>query len=289
MKITQLFRLFMVAPTMFAFSAFADFVVELEGGPSAGNDPEVFDPAAPIYTLNGEATANFGIGPYKDISVNQKLVFTMDNVNGGRVHTVGNAHITKAGSWDATFLADSWYSMATYGRLIIVNFNHKLNKDPNELMLVDGEPCDSGYITSAGSMKLLSDYTFDGLMRGQVLGRRNGRVIKNYSYRDEFDQNFTDLVVEDQGVWSAEYSILELARNRLKGSGTIEVGPAENPVDIVEQNVAGTKNPRTGVFTWTTTSKSRADSKVKVTIRNTASDLVPNANSVSAAAQTRKF
>jgi hypothetical protein len=288
MKRTPRHAWFMAASLMLVSAAFADLTVELEGGPVAGSDPDVFEAAAPIYTLNGSAHADLDIFT-SDVTVTQDLTFTMDNVNGGRVHTIGNVHITKSGEWDATFLADSVYTISSFGRLIRVAFNHTLNKDPNEAMLVDGEICDSGFITSRGTMELLANYSFTGRMSGNVIARKNGRIIKNYRYKDDFDQDFTNLVLDDQGVWSARYDIVELARNRLGGEGTIKVGPADDPVDTVEQKVSGTKNPRTGVYSWNTTSKSRADAKVKVTIRNTSSDLVPRNNSVSAAAQTRKF
>jgi hypothetical protein len=76
----------------------------------------------------------------------------------------------------------------------------------------------------------------------------------------------------------------------LSGTGTIEVGPQDDPVDEVAQKVSGSKNAKTGIYSWTTTSTSKADSKVKVTIKHTASDLVDDGmNSVSAAAQARKF
>ena len=109
-----------------ASSVFADLDVTLEGGPSAGSDPEVFDPAAPIYTLNGTAHADLDIFT-SSVDVTQDLTFTMDNVNSGRVKTTGDVHITKNGEWDATFLADSVYTIAIYGNLIRVSFNHKLN------------------------------------------------------------------------------------------------------------------------------------------------------------------
>jgi hypothetical protein len=91
-------------------------------------------------------------------------------------------------------------------------------------------------------------------------------------------------------VWSASYTFNELAKGKLSGTGTIVVGPESAPVDIVPQKVSGTRNAKTGIYSWTTTSTSKTDSKVKVTIKHTASDLVDDGkNSVSAAAQTRKF
>jgi hypothetical protein len=76
----------------------------------------------------------------------------------------------------------------------------------------------------------------------------------------------------------------------LTGTGTIVVGPQGDPVDTVAQKVSGTKNVKTGIYSWTTSSTSRSDSKVKLKIRHTASDLVDDGlNSVSAAAQARNF
>jgi len=279
----------------FVSATFADLTLKLEGGPVAGSDPDIIEVAAPIYTLNGTAEAALDIFT-SDVDVSQSLIFTMDNVNSGRVNTIGDVHITKAGAWDATFLAKSIYTISSYGKLIIVSFNHTLGKDPMETMLVDGQICNSGSITSRGSMELLSDYSFSGHMWGKVFAKKNGKVVANYLYDDYFTQEFTNIVVEDQGVWSATYNVKEVIDKKgkptgaLSGTGTIEVGPQDDPVDEVAQKVSGTKNAKTGIYSWTTTSNSKADSKVKVTIKHTASDLVDDGkNSVSAAAQTRKF
>jgi len=279
----------------FVSATFADLTLKLEGGPVAGSDPDIIEVAAPIYTLNGTAEAALDIFT-SDVDVSQSLIFTMDNVNSGRVNTIGDVHITKAGAWDATFLAKSIYTISSYGKLIIVSFNHTLGKDPMETMLVDGQICNSGSITSRGSMELLSDYSFSGHMWGKVFAKKNGKVVANYLYDDYFTQEFTNIVVEDQGVWSATYNVKEVIDKKgkptgaLSGTGTIEVGPQDDPVDEVAQKVSGTKNAKTGIYSWTTTSNSKADAKVKVTIKHTASDLVDDGkNSVSAAAQTRKF
>jgi len=276
----------------FVSATFADLTLKLEGGPVAGSDPDIIEVAAPIYTLNGTAEAALDIFT-SDVDVSQSLIFTMDNVNSGRVNTIGDVHITKAGAWDATFLAKSIYTISSYGKLIIVSFNHTLGKDPMETMLVDGQICNSGSITSRGSMELLSDYSFSGHMWGKVFAKKNGKVVANYLYDDYFTQEFTNIVVEDQGVWSATYNVKEVIDKKgkptgaLSGTGTIEVGPQDDLVDTVAQKVSGTK--KGGVYSWTTTSKSKADAKVKVTIKHTDTDVVDNANSVSAAAQTRKF
>ena len=259
--------------------------VELEGSPEGGAG--VAD--APIYTLNGTAnTIVFVDG----INCEQNFTFSMNNVNSGNVWTTGSMHLFKddyEDPWNAYFDANSLYVIKSYGSLIQVTFNHKLNKDSDEACIICGKIADKAWITSKGYMNLLQDYTFIGQMAGTVTGYRSGRLIKNSKYNENFTQEFTDIVVEDQGVWSASYTFSELAKGKLSGTGTIEVGPQDAPVDTVAQKVSGTKNAKTGIYSWTTTSNSRADSKVKVTIKHTDTDVVDNANSVSAAAQTRKF
>ena len=263
--------------------------VELEGSPEGGAG--VAD--APIYTLNGTAQASLFVGGSGGVEVEQGLTFSMDNVNSGNVRTTGSMHLfnnDEEEPWDAWFDANSLYVIKSYGSLIQVTFNHKLNKDSDEACVICGKIADKAWITSKGYMNLLQDYTFIGQMAGTVTGYRSGRLIKNSKYNENFTQEFTDIVVEDQGVWSASYTFSELAKGKLSGTGTIEVGPQDDPVDEVAQKVSGTKNTKTGIYSWTTTSNSKADSKVKVTIKHTASDLVEDGkNSVSAAAQTRKF
>jgi len=260
--------------------------VELEGGPASGGYEEV----APIYTLNGTAHATLLVGGSGGVNCDQELTFTMDNVNSGNVRTTGSVHLfndDEDGPWDAWFDANSTYVIKSYGSLIQVTFNHKLNKDSDEVCVVCGQIADKAWITSKGYMTLLQDFTFIGQMAGNVVGYRGGRLIKNSRYNDNFTQEFADISVEDQGVWSASYTFSELAKGKLSGTGTIEVGPQDNPVDTVAQKVSGTK--KGGIYSWTTTSNSKADSKVKVTIKHTDTDVVDKANSVSAAAQTRKF
>jgi hypothetical protein len=259
--------------------------VELEGSPEGGTG--VAD--APIYTLNGTAQASLFVGGSGGVEVEQGLTFSMDNVNSGNVRTTGSMHLFNNDyeePWNAYFDANSLYVIKSYGALIQVTFNHKLNKDSDEACVIGGKIADKAWITSKGYMNLLQDYTFIGQMAGTVTGYRSGRLIKNSRYNDNFTQEFTDIVVEDQGVWSASYTFNE-AKGKLSGNGTIGVGPQDDLVDTVAQKVSGTK--KGGVYSWTTTSKSKADAKVKVTIKHTDTDVVDNANSVSAAAQTRKF
>lgn len=258
--------------------------VELEGSPQGGAG--VAD--APIYTLNGTANTIVFVD---DINCEQSFTFSMNNVNSGNVRTTGSMHLFKddyEDPWNAYFDANSLYVIKSYGSLIQVTFNHKLNKDSDEACVICGKIADKAWITSKGYMNLLQDYTFIGQMAGTVTGYRSGRLIKNSRYNENFTQDFTDIVVEDQGVWSASYTFNELAKGKLSGTGTIEVGPQDDLVDTVAQKVSGTK--KGGIYSWTTTSNSKADAKVKVTIKHTASDLVDDGkNSVSAAAQTRKF
>ena len=285
--------------------------VELEGAPDGEGGAGVAD--APIYTLNGRALSSISVG---NVNGDQDLIFSMDNVNSGKVYTTGSMHLT-AEDWNAWFDVDSTYVISSYGELILVSFNHKLKKDSEQECLISGNVAMTGEISSEGSMVLVQeDFTFDGIMRGTIKAwadLRKKNVIVNRAYPDPLDtgdrivivnkkryetftQSFTDIVVEDQGVWSAIYDANEVINKKgkptgaLTGNGTIVVGPQDNPVDTVAQKVSGTKNTKTGIYSWTTTSNSKADSKVKVTIKHTASDLVDDGkNSVSAAAQTRKF
>jgi len=266
-------------------TTFADIPFELAGAPEEGGDAV----AAPIYTLNGTAYTSVFVD---DIECEQDLAFSMDNVSTGNVGTTGSVHLVKSDygePWNAWFDANSVYVIKSYGALIQATFNHKLNKDSAEVCIICGQIADKAWITSKGYMILLQDYTFIGQMAGGVVGYRSGRLIKNSRYNENFTQEFTDISVEDQGVWSASYTLNELAKGKLSGTGTIEVGPQDDPVDEVAQKVSGSKNAKTGIYSWTTTSTSKADSKVKFTIKQTASDLVDGGNSISAAAQTRKF
>jgi hypothetical protein len=271
-------------------TSFADITVEIEGSPQGGEG--VVD--APIYTLNGTAQASLFVGGSGGVEVEQGLTFSMDNVNSGNVRTTGSMHLynnDEEEPWNAWFDANSLYVIKSYESLIQVTFNHKLNRDSDEVCLVCGQIADKAWITSKGYMTLLGDYTFIGQMAGSVVAYRSGRLIKNSRYNENFTQEFTNISVEDQGVWSASYTFSELAKGKLSGTGTIEVGPQDDPVDEVAQKVSGSKNAKTGIYSWTTTSTSKADAKVKVTIKHTDSlDLVDDGkNSVSAAAQTRKF
>jgi len=269
--------LFIVSPS------FADITVELEGSPQGGEG--VAD--APIYTLNGTAHTSVFVD---DINCEQSFTFSMNNVSTGNVSAAGSVHLVKSdyeSPWDVWFNANSTYVIKSYGSLIQVTFNHKLNRDSDEVSLICGQIADNAWITSKGYMTLLGDYTFIGQMAGSVVGYRSGRLIKNSRYNENFTQEFADISVEDQGVWSASYTFSELAKGKLSGTGTIEVGPQEDPVDTVAQKVSGTK--KGGIYSWTTTSNSKTDAKVKVTIKHTDTGVIDNANSVSAAAQTRKF
>lgn len=282
--------------------------VPLEGSPQGGEGVA----NAAIYTLNGEANSTLVVDG--NVHCKQSLVFSMDNVNSGNVRTDGKMHLT-APDWDAWFDVGSTYQIKSYGSLIIASFNHKLNKDSLEECLIDGQVAATGEISSVGYMILVSDdFSFVGGMRGIIKAWsdvRKSKVIINRPYPSSdaygdtivifqgkkyctFTQDFTDIVLEDQGVWSAVYNVNEVINKKgkptgaLSGTGTIEVGPQGDPVDTVDQNVKGTK--KGGVYSWTTTSKSRLDGKVKVKIKHTDTDLVDDGlNSVSAAAQTRNF
>jgi len=282
--------------------------VELEGSPQGGEG--VVD--APIFTLNGRALSSISVG---NVNGDQDLTFSMDNVNTGNVYTTGSMHLT-AEDWDAWFEVDSTYVISSYGELILVSFDHKLKKDSEQECLISGNVAMTGEISSVGYMVLVQeDFTFDGIMRGTIkawadlrkkiaivnrvypdpLDEGDRIVIVNKKRYETFTQSFTEIAVADQGVWSAVYNVNEAIKKgkltgALSGTGTIEVGPQDDLVDTVAQKVSGKKNAKTGIYSWTTTSNSKADAKVKVTIKHTASDLVDDGeNSVSAAAQTRKF
>ena len=283
------------------------FEVQLEGAPVEATDVV----AAPIYTLNGRAISSILVG---DVNGVQDLTFTMNNVNSGNVTTLGSMHLT-ADDWDAWFKVDSTYIIASYGNLIVVTFNHKLKKDSTENCIISGKEAMTAEISSAGQMVLVDEeFTFDGIMRGVIKAwsdLKKRKPIVNQDYPDPLDegdrivlfngnryetftQTFTDIVVEDQGVWSAVYNVNEVAKKgkltgALTGTGTITVGPQDDPVDLVAQTVSGRKTG--GTYSWTTTSRNKKqDKNVKVTIKHTASDLVDDdLNSVSAAGQTRNF
>jgi len=295
---------------MMISSSFA-ITVELEGSPEGGAG--VVD--APIFTLNGRALSSISVG---NVNGDQDLTFSMDNVNTGNVYTTGSMHLT-AEDWDAWFEVDSTYVISSYGELILVSFNHKLKKDSEQECLIRGNVAMTGEISSEGSMVLVrEDFTFDGMMRGTIKAWADKKkkiaivnqvypalddegdriVIENGKRYETFTQSFTDIVVADQGVWSAAYNVNEVIKKGrstgvLTGTGTIVVGPQDAPVDTVAQKVGGKKNATTGIYSWTTTSIDRKkDKNVKVTIKHTASELVDdvlNPNSVSAAAQTRNF
>jgi len=260
---------------------------ELGGAPEEGAGIA----AAPIYVLNGTAHASLLVGGDGGIECEQDLTFAMDNVNSGNVRTTGSMHLFNNDEeypWNAWFDVNSIYVIKSYGSLIQVTFNHKLNKDSDEVCLFSGQIADKAWIISKGYMTLLQDYTFIGQMTGTATGYISGRLVKNTKYMESFTQEFTDIVVEDQGVWFASYTLGE-AKGKLNGTGAIVIGPQDDPVDEIAQKVSGSKNAKTGIYSWTTTSNSKADAKVKFTIKQTASDLVDGGNSISAAAQTRKF
>ena len=280
--------------------------VVLEGSPQGGEG--VAD--APIYTLNGSALSSISVGA---VNGEQNLTFSMDNVNSGNVYTTGSLHLT-AEDWNAWFDVNSIYVIKGFGNLIVVTFNHKLKKDSEQKCVISGKVAKTGEISSEGYMVLVREnFTFDGIMKGTIKAwadLKKKSAIVNRVYPDPLDegdrivivkkkryetftQSFTDIVVVDQGVWSAVYNVNEVIKKgkptgALTGNGTIAVGPEDAPVDTVAQKLSGTK--KGGIYSWSTTSNRKADAKVKVTIKHTASDLVEDGkNSVSAAAQTRKF
>jgi hypothetical protein len=287
------------------FFVFASFVWAQSFTLEVSGDAET----APIYVLEGSATSQFVVDG--DISVDQALTYSTDSVALGAVATTGRLTITRAAysipyfwggwmyelyrpGWDATFNADSNYSLRNYGRLIVASFNHRLNSPANESQFIDDATCSFARISSKGRMILVSEgdagFRFDGLMAGVVQGFNDqGRRIRNFPYRVFFTQSITgNFDVSEWGAWLATYQVEQSGR-RITGSGVLEVGPEGDPVDIVPQNLRGSYNGKRGVFSW---GAAGSDSDRRVTVKITHNDedeLVQGKNHIKAAGQSRKF
>jgi len=240
--------------------------------------------SAPIYVLNGEAETDFLVDG--DINVDGSFIFSMDDAASPNVIALGNYHVT-SWDWDAELLASSTYKISSYGSIIKVAFNHLCGKKPGGRLLMENYECETGQILSKGVMYLVASnpYFLSGGMSGYVRGQVGGRTIKNCNYKNVAFTQSIDVATADWGVWEGDWSLVTTG-NKLNGSGTIQIGPTSDPVETVVQTVKGTV--KNGIFSWTAAGTG-ADKKVRVKITNTNSDLVDNKNSVSAAAQTRKF
>ena len=252
----------------------------------------------PIVTLEGTGSSDILIDKYYDndgVHVHQEFTYSMANVNSGNVSCVGTCMITSSDpgyEWNVGFSGSSTYQIKSYGNLAVVSFNHRLNKSNTELSLIRATWCNAGYITSSGKSYVVSDdiggfYLF-GRMAGSVVGKNNSKTLTNIKYNSPFTQTF-DLSTSQNFVnWYGDYNLSSNAKGVLSGSGSLTFGSINDPVDTVEQKVKGTLS-KSGVFSWTTTSVSNADKKVKITIKNTSTDVIDGKNNITAAAQSRKF
>jgi len=248
---------------------------------------------APIYTMEGHAISQFRIDDYMDVK--SDFQYSMDNVNSGLVSCVGTDKITTdpgtVEPWDGTFDVVTIYTIKQYGKSITASFNHLLHS--KGVVIKNGKSAASATVSSRGSMQLQKNFTFYGSMKGQIIAKDSlGNIIDNHNYPTDhtcnFTQTFSDVSTSDWGVWTGDYTLNRFI-NILSGTGVATFGPIKDPVDTVAQNLKGTVS-KSGIFSWSTTSTSKADNKVKLTIKHNSYDqLVNGQNSVNAAAQSRKF
>lgn len=273
---TNLFQVLKLS--LFAFALFCQgaLALDLEISGDAGS--------APIYVLNGEADTDFLVDG--DINVDGSFTFSMDDAASPNVTALGDYHVT-SWDWDAELLASSTYKISSYGSIIKVAFNHLCGKKPGGRLLMESYECETGQILSKGVMYLVASdpYFLSGKMSGYVRGQVGGRTVKYCNYRNVAFTQSIDVATADWGDWEGDWS-LTATGNKVSGTGTIQIGPDSDPVETVVQTVKGTL--RNGIYSWTAAGTG-ADKKIQVKITNTNSDLVDNKNSVSAAAQTRKF
>ena len=273
MKCTQTF----VLSLLFFFVCHTALALEVEISGDAGS--------APIYVLNGEADTDFLVDG--DINVDGSFVFSMDDAASPNVIAWGDYHVT-SWDWDAELLASSTYKISSYGNIIKVAFNHLCGKKPGGRLLMENYECETGQILSKGVMYLVASdpYFLSGGMSGYVRGLVGRRTVKNCNYKNVAFTQSIDVATADWGDWEGLWSLTTNGRGVVSGTGTIQIGPDSDPVETVAQTVKGTF--KSGIYSWSATG-SGSDKKVSVKITNTNSDLVDNKNSVSAAAQTRKF
>ena len=261
---------------------------------SSGQDYEVDADAdssdAPIYVLNGEADTTFLVDG--DIDVAGSFIFSMDDASSPNVVALGTYTVTRAVDWDADLQASSTYKISSYGEVIRVRFNHLAGKSPapGSRLLMENIECETGQILSKGSMYLVAanPYFLSGRMSGYVRGQVAGETVKSCNYKKvDFTQSI-DVIQADWGDWTGSWDIFNAA-GRLSGNGTITIGPLTDPVEIVNQTATATL--KDGVLSLRAAG-SPTDKKVRVSvkIRPATEELVNDGkNSVSAAAQTRRF
>ena len=241
--------------------------------------------SAPIYVLNGQADTDFLVDG--DINVDGSFIFSMDDAASPNVTADGYYHVT-SWDWDAELEAVSIYRISNFGNIIKVGFTHLCQKKPGGRLLMEGYECETGQILSRGNMELVKSnpYFLSGVMSGYVRGQVGRRTIKNCNYRNVYFTQSIDVATADWGDWEGSWN-LTTTGNRVSGSGTIQIGPDSDPVETVAQTVKGTV--KNGIFSWSAAGAG-TDNKVKISVKhNTVPAFVDTMNSVSAAAQKRKF
>jgi len=250
-----------------------------------------YSSSAPIYTLDGIGTSDLDVA---GVHVHQSFTYSMANVNSGVVNSQGGYYITCPDSgfdWDVRFSGNSTYTIKSYGELAVVSFNHKIYKSDNSVSRIRGSNCNGGYIQSSGKSIVEPDgsggFYLLGIMSGIVIGNNNGKVLQNYPFAKLFFiQTFDLSISKDWANWSGVYSIN--SNGKVFGSGRLIFGDATDPVDTVDQSVTGTYSK--GVYSWTTLSTLKSESKVKLTIKNKDDgSVLDGKNKITAAAQSRKF
>ncbi len=241
--------------------------------------------SAPIYVLNGEAETDFLVDG--DINVDGSFIFSMDDAASPNVIAFGDYAVT-SWDWDADLQAASTYKISSYGNIIKVAFNHLCQKKLGGRLLMENYECETGQILSKGVMYLVASnpYFLSGGMSGYVRGQVGGRTIKRCNYKNVAFTQSIDVATADWGDWEGSWN-LTTTGNKVSGSGMIQIGPDSDPVETVAQTVKGTV--KNGIFSWSATGAG-TDRKVKISVKHNATPaFVDTKNSVSAAAQTRKF
>ncbi len=273
-NLLQVLKLSLFAIALFCQGALA---LEVEISGDAGS--------APIYVLNGQADTDFLVDG--DINVDGSFIFSMDDAASPNVIAFGDYAVT-SWDWDAELMASSTYKISSYGSIIKVAFNHLCGKKPGGRLLMENYECETGQILSKGVMYLVASnpYFLSGGMSGYVRGQVGGRTIKNCNYKNVAFTQSIDVATADWGDWEGDWS-LTATGSKISGTGTIQIGPDSDPVETVVQTVKGAV--RNGIFSWSAAGAG-TDSKVKISVKhNAVPAFVDTENSVSAAAQKRKF
>jgi hypothetical protein len=266
---------------------------------------EGYSSNAPIIALDGTGTSDLAIDYIwgNGVNVHQTFTYSMANVNSGAVTCNGSCHITSSNpgyEWDASFQGSTTYNIKSYGSLAVVLFNHKLTKADSGSSLVRGIECDGGYVTSSGKSYVADDlrggFYLYGYMSGIITGIKAGKLVQKVPYKNSVFVQYFDLSVSrNWASWLADYTLNSNSKGVVTGAGSLTFGNPSDPVDTVFQTVKGALS-KTGIFSWSTTSISKSDSKVKITIKHTNPinpdvdpELIVGKNKISAAAQSRVF